>query len=59
MIIEDLMLDLMYDLPSTKKVKECVVTREVVLDREQAHHAHREGRAERSTALARDVRPLP
>ena len=28
MIIEDLMLDLMYNLPSMKKVKECVVTRE-------------------------------
>jgi ATP-dependent Clp protease ATP-binding subunit ClpX len=36
MIIEDLMLDLMYNLPSMKKVKECVVTREVVLDREKA-----------------------
>ena len=35
MIIEDLMLDLMYDLPSMKKVKECVVTRDVVLDREK------------------------
>jgi ATP-dependent Clp protease ATP-binding subunit ClpX len=35
MIIEDLMLDLMYNLPSMKKVKECVVTREVVLDREK------------------------
>jgi len=34
MIIEDLMLDLMFNLPSMKKVKECVVTREVVLDRE-------------------------
>ena len=33
MIIEDLMLDLMYDLPPMKKVRECVVTREVVLDR--------------------------
>ena len=33
MIIEDLMLELMYDLPSMKKVRECVVTREVVLDR--------------------------
>jgi ATP-dependent Clp protease ATP-binding subunit ClpX len=32
MIIEDLMLDLMYNLPSMKKVRECVVTREVVLD---------------------------
>jgi len=35
MIIEDLMLALMYNLPSMKKVKECVVTREVVLDREK------------------------
>ncbi len=35
MIIEDLMLDMMYNLPSMKKVKECVVTREVVLDREK------------------------
>jgi ATP-dependent Clp protease ATP-binding subunit ClpX len=35
MIIEDLMLDLMYNLPSMKKVKECVVTREVVVDREK------------------------
>jgi ATP-dependent Clp protease ATP-binding subunit ClpX len=35
MIIEDLMLDLMYNLPGMKKVKECVVTREVVLDREK------------------------
>jgi ATP-dependent Clp protease ATP-binding subunit ClpX len=30
MIIEDLMLDLMYTLPGQKKVRECVVTREVV-----------------------------
>jgi ATP-dependent Clp protease ATP-binding subunit ClpX len=35
MIIEDLMLDLMYNLPSMKKVKECMVTREVVMDREK------------------------
>ena len=35
MIIDDLMLDLMYNLPSMKKVKECVVTRDVVLDREK------------------------
>ncbi len=33
MIIEELMLELMFDLPSMKKVRECVVTREVVLDR--------------------------
>jgi ATP-dependent Clp protease ATP-binding subunit ClpX len=30
MIIEDLMLELMYSLPGQKKVKECVITREVV-----------------------------
>jgi ATP-dependent Clp protease ATP-binding subunit ClpX len=30
MIIEDLMLDLMYSLPNQKKVRECVITREVV-----------------------------
>jgi ATP-dependent Clp protease ATP-binding subunit ClpX len=35
MIIEDLMLDLMYNLPSQKKVKEVVVTKEVVEDREK------------------------
>ena len=34
MIIEDLMLDLMFNLPSMKKVKECVVTPEVVRNRE-------------------------
>ena len=36
MIIEDLMLELMYNLPSMRKVRECVVTREMVLDREKA-----------------------
>ena len=30
MIIEDLMLDLMYTLPGQKKIRECVITREVV-----------------------------
>jgi ATP-dependent Clp protease ATP-binding subunit ClpX len=30
MIIEDLMLDLMYTLPAQKKIRECVITREVV-----------------------------
>jgi ATP-dependent Clp protease ATP-binding subunit ClpX len=35
MIIEDLMLELMYNLPSMKKVRECVVTRDVVFDREK------------------------
>ena len=35
MILEDIMLDLMYDLPSLKKVKECVITREVVVSGEK------------------------
>jgi ATP-dependent Clp protease ATP-binding subunit ClpX len=35
MIIEDLMLDLMYDLPTKKSVRECVITREVVESRGQ------------------------
>ncbi|MBK9239818.1 MAG: ATP-dependent Clp protease ATP-binding subunit ClpX [Acidobacteria bacterium] len=30
MIIEDIMLDLMYTLPGQKKIRECVITREVV-----------------------------
>ena len=35
MIIEDLMLDLMYTLPGQKKVRECVITREVVTSKEK------------------------
>src|SRR5215218_1957408 len=35
MIIEDLMLDLMYNLPGQKKVRECVITREVVMSKEK------------------------
>ena len=35
MIIEDLMLDLMYNLPTQKKVRECVITREVVEAKQQ------------------------
>ena len=30
MIIEEMMLALMYNLPAQKKVRECVITREVV-----------------------------
>jgi len=35
MIIEDMMLELMYDLPTQKKIRECVITREVVESKEQ------------------------
>jgi ATP-dependent Clp protease ATP-binding subunit ClpX len=34
LITEDLMLDVMYELPSTKKVKEFLVTREMVENKE-------------------------
>ncbi len=33
MIIEDLMLDLMYQLPGQKKTRECMVTREMVISK--------------------------
>ncbi len=35
MIIEDLMLELMYTLPGQKKIRECVITREVVESKEK------------------------
>jgi len=35
MIIEDLMLDLMYAIPGQKKIRECVITREVVETKER------------------------
>jgi ATP-dependent Clp protease ATP-binding subunit ClpX len=35
MIIEDLMLDLMYTIPGQKKIRECVITREVVETKEK------------------------
>ncbi len=35
MIIEDLMLDIMYKLPENKKIKECVITREAVLTKDE------------------------
>jgi ATP-dependent Clp protease ATP-binding subunit ClpX len=33
-IIEEVMLDIMYDLPSLENVKECVVSDDVVLNKE-------------------------
>ena len=44
MIIEELMLDLMYQVPNQKKVREVTITREIVHGERQAHHPHREGR---------------
>ena len=35
MIIEDMMMDLMYTLPGQKKIRECVITREVVQSKEK------------------------
>ena len=34
-IIEELMLDIMYTIPSQDAISECVITREVVLNRSQ------------------------
>ncbi len=35
MIIEELMLDIMYKLPGEKKIRECVITRDVVLAKDK------------------------
>ena len=43
MIIEDLMLDLMYNLPGQKKIREFVITREMVQSQGKADYADREG----------------
>jgi len=34
-IIEDVMIDIMYELPSLKDVKECIITEEVILKKEK------------------------
>jgi ATP-dependent Clp protease ATP-binding subunit ClpX len=34
-ILEEVMLEIMYELPSIEGLKECVITREVILNRER------------------------
>ena len=34
-ILEEVMLEIMYELPSIQGLKECVITREVILNRER------------------------
>jgi len=34
-ILEEVMLEIMYDLPSIEDLKECIITREVILNRER------------------------
>jgi ATP-dependent Clp protease ATP-binding subunit ClpX len=34
-ILEEVMLEIMYDLPSIQNLKECIITREVILNRDQ------------------------
>jgi ATP-dependent Clp protease ATP-binding subunit ClpX len=34
-ILEEVMLEIMYDLPSIQGLKECIITREVILNRER------------------------
>ena len=47
MILEELMLDLMYYLPSYKKVREFLVTKEMVASAEESVHTARKGRLTR------------
>ena len=47
MILEDLMLDLMYYLPSYKKVREFLVTKEMVHVAEDQHGVARKGGLDR------------
>ena len=49
MILEELMLDLMYHLPSQKKVKEFEVTREMVEKRDLGHRHAGKGRLNHSS----------
>ncbi len=35
MVIEELMLDIMYKLPGEKKIRECVITRDMVLAKDK------------------------
>jgi ATP-dependent Clp protease ATP-binding subunit ClpX len=34
-ILEEVMLEIMYELPSIADLKECIITREVILNRER------------------------
>ena len=34
-ILEEVMLEIMYDLPSIQGLKECIITREVIMSRER------------------------
>ena len=34
-ILEELMLDMMYTIPSERDIKECVITKDIVLNRNQ------------------------
>ncbi len=34
-ILEDVMLDIMYDIPSEENVKECIIGEEVILKKEK------------------------
>jgi ATP-dependent Clp protease ATP-binding subunit ClpX len=34
-ILEEVMLEIMYELPSIQGLKECIITREVILNRER------------------------
>ena len=56
-ILEDLMLDVMYQLPSQKKVKEFLITREMVENKRYCFRAVRKGRL--SLRMTQDESPIP
>ena len=59
MIIEELMLDLMYTLPGQKKVRECVITREVVMSKEKPITLDRKSRLATSRRFMELYETLP
>src|SRR5205807_1531149 len=59
-ILEEVMLEIMYDLPSIQGLKECIITREVILNRERPRADARARRRPRGRARDRrgDARRL-
>ncbi len=61
MILEELMLDLMYHLPSNKKIKELEIQAEMVQKPQSLDHAAGQGRMNRRSArtIAASSQPRP
>ena len=55
-IIEEVMLDIMYEVPSLDNVKKCVVTKEVILDKKRPTLVYENGEAKKSRTKERKDR---